>query len=82
MNLRRLFSSYRLLPCYHAPVQIYNIKIINKSEVKKPKKEIIQQEPPKVLVCERCGREGHPMKYCVAKYDVNGTDIEDDERGY
>ena len=81
MSLRRLFSSQRLLPCFHAPIQIYNIKIINKPEVKKPKKDI-QQEPIKVVQCERCGREGHPLKYCVAKYDVNGIDIEDDGRGY
>ena len=84
MSLRRLFySSQRLLPCYHAPfpLNVYNIKIINKPDVKKPKKDI-QQEPVKVVQCERCGREGHPLKYCIAKYDVNGIDIEDDGRGY
>jgi hypothetical protein len=27
--------------------------------------------------CSRCGREGHPPKYCLAKYDIGGYEIED-----
>lgn len=48
------------------------IKRIGKS---KPKPKFKSKAKP--IVCERCGREGHLVDRCYAKFDVNGTGIEE-----
>ena len=73
---RRMFSSsQRLLPC-HSSVPLK--PLIKKPVVRKPQTQPPHQKP---VCCERCGREGHSLMHCAAKYDICGIEIED-ERGY
>ena len=49
-----------------APVQVASLLASKPSPAVKPTDR-----------CSRCGREGHPPKYCLAKYDIGGYEIED-----